>query len=164
MRQTGLLAGAVALALCAAAPSSVSAQGRTVTGTYTTTVTTPQGALKALIVLKNDNGAIKGTLDVDGFPTAPIGSVVPSDSSVKMTAETPEGPVVVTLRFTGADKVAGTVTYQGADYPIEGTFAPSASGSAGGAAPSGALTSAADRYTWRRAVVAPPCDAPRGLA
>lgn len=144
-----MLLATLAVALFTVAPSSVAAQGRTVTGTYTTGLTTPQGQLKALIVIKRDNGALSGTLDVEGFPTARIGSVTPTDSTVRMIAETPEGPAVVTLRFTDADKVAGTVLYQGAEYPIEGTFMASGSGAADSVPPGRALLTAAGTYSLK---------------
>ena len=149
MRHQGMLLATLAVALFSVAPSSVAAQGRTVTGTYTTSLTTPQGQLKALIVIKRDNGALSGTLDVEGFPTARIASVTPTDNTVRMIAETPEGPVDVTLKFTDADKVAGTVLYQGAEYPIEGTFVASASGAAGSLPPGRALSTAAGTYSLK---------------
>lgn len=116
------------------APGTAAAQSRQVLGTYTTSVNGPQGALKAVIVLKREGGAYAGTLSAEGFPTMPITSATPTDSSVTILVDTPDGGVTVALKFGAGDKVTGSVVYQGAEMPMEGTFA------AAGAAPAGAVT------------------------
>ncbi|HYW49214.1 MAG TPA: hypothetical protein VE861_01340 [Gemmatimonadaceae bacterium] len=137
MRHPRLLALVPAAAIAfVLAPASVTAQqARVVTGTYTTSVNSPQGALKTVIVVKRENGALGGTISADGFPTIPLKSVIPTDSTVSMVADSPDG-VSITLKFTGADKVSGTLVYQGMELPIEGTFAadgaPASGGSGGG--------------------------------
>ena len=104
-------------------PIAAIAQGRNVTGTYNTTINSPQGAVKAVIVLKRDAGAFIGTLAADGFPTIPVTNVVPSDSGVSMQGDSPDGAVMVKMKFGAADKVTGTVLYQGAEMMLDGTFA-----------------------------------------
>jgi hypothetical protein len=104
-------------------PVLASAQGRSVTGTYNTTINSPQGSVKAVIVLKRDAGAFSGTLAADGFPTIPVTNVVPSDSGVSLQGDSPDGAVLVKMKFGAADKVTGTVVYQGAEMTLDGTFA-----------------------------------------
>ena len=104
-------------------PVVASAQGRSVTGTYNTTINSPQGSVKAVIVLRRDAGAFTGTLAADGFPTIPVTNVVPSDSGVSMQGDSPDGAVLVKMKFGAADKVTGTVVYQGAEMTLDGTFA-----------------------------------------
>ena len=104
-------------------PIAAIAQGRNVTGTYNTTINSPQGAVKAVIVLKRDAGAFTGTLAADGFPTIPVTNVVPSDSGVSLQGDSPDGAVMVKMKFGAADKVTGTVLYQGAEMMLDGTFA-----------------------------------------
>ena len=135
------------LALCALIllPAALAAQsGRTIAGTYNTTINSPQGAVKTVITLKREAGAFAGTLAADGFPPIPVSNVVPSDSGVSLQGDSPDGPVVVKLKFAAADKVTGTVNYQGMDMPIEGSFV------ADGAAPAGTaaapLTDASGTY------------------
>ncbi len=105
------------------------AQGRTITGTYTTVVNSPQGPVPAVIVLKKENGKVGGTLAAEGFPVLPVASVTATDSTVAIQADSPDGGVVVTLKFGANNKVSGTVLYQGAEMPVEGTFAAEAAGS-----------------------------------
>ena len=104
-------------------PVAAIAQGRNVTGTYNTTINSPQGAVKAVIVLKRDAGAFSGTLAADGFPTIPVTNVMPSDSGVSLQGDSPDGAVTVKMKFGAADKVTGTVVYQGAEMTLDGTFA-----------------------------------------
>ena len=104
-------------------PIAAIAQGRNVTGTYNTTINSPQGAVKAVIVLKRDAGAFTGTLAADGFPTIPVTNVVPSDSGVSLQGDSPDGAVMVKMKFGAADKVTGTVVYQGAEMTLDGSFA-----------------------------------------
>lgn len=115
-------------------PGTAEAQSRQVLGTYTTNVNGPQGALKAVIVLKREGGAYAGTLSAEGFPTMPISSATPTDSSVMIMVDTPDGGVTVAIKFGAGDKVTGSVVYQGAEMPLDGTFA------AAGAAPAGAVS------------------------
>jgi hypothetical protein len=122
----------LAFAALAASPTAGQAQGRQVVGTYTTVVNSPQGGVKAVIVLKKENGTLGGTLAADGFPTLPLSLVTPSDTGVTIQAETPDGGVAVAMKFGAANKVTGTVVYQGAEMGFEGTFEPE--GSAGAAA------------------------------
>ena len=103
-------------------PVAAIAQGRNVTGTYNTTINSPQGAVKAVIVLKRDAGAFSGTLAADGFPTIPVTNVMPSDSGVSLQGDSPDGAVTVKMKFGAADKVTGTVVYQGAEMTLDGTF------------------------------------------
>jgi hypothetical protein len=109
-------------ALCLV-PGVLVAQGRSVTGTYTTTVTSPQGAVKAVIVLKREAGVFAGTLAAEGFPEIPVSHVVPSDTGVTLQGDSPDGAVLVSMKFTAADKVTGKLVYQGMDMTLEGTFA-----------------------------------------
>jgi hypothetical protein len=120
-------------------PAMAVAQGRTVTGTYNTTITSPQGAVKAVIVVKKEAGAFGGTLSADGFPTIPVSNVVPSDTGVTLQGDSPDGAVAVSMKFAGADKVTGKVLYQGMEMALDGTFA--ADGAAA-AAPAGAMNAA----------------------
>jgi hypothetical protein len=133
-------ATAAGLALC---PPALAAQARPITGTYTTNINSPQGAVKAIIVLKKENGAFGGTLAADGFPVIPITSVTPSDSVVKLMADTPDGGVAVSIRFGAGDKVSGTVSYQGAEMAMDGTFA------AAGEAAGSAAVSGVGEYTFK---------------
>jgi hypothetical protein len=129
------LATAVVALTCGTQP--LAAQSRPITGTYSATINSPQGAVKAVIILKRDNGAYGGTLAAEGFPEIPITSVTPSDSVVKLVADTPDGGVSVSIRFGAGDKVTGTVLYQGTEMAMDGTFAPSGAAAMGG---SGAVT------------------------
>ncbi len=124
LRFAGLAAALVLL------PAAVFAQGRSVTGTYNTTITSPQGAVKAVIVLKKAGGAFAGTLAADGFPEIPVSNVVPSDTGVTLQGDSPDGAVLVSMKFSGSDKVTGKLTYQGMEMALDGTFA-----GTGGAAP-----------------------------
>lgn len=130
-----VVAVATTIAGLALVPRGVEAQSRPITGTYTTSINSPQGALKTIIVLKRENGTYGGTLAADGFPVIAITTVTPSDSVLKLVAETPDGNVSVSIRFAGGDKVTGSVLYQGADMPMEGTFA-----AAGDAAPAASVS------------------------
>ena len=112
-------------------PTFVIAQsGRSVTGTYTTTINSPQGVVKAVIVVKREAGAFGGTLAAEGFSVIPVTNVVPSDSGVSLQGDAPDGAVVVKMKFAAGDKVAGTVLYQGQEMAIEGTFASEGAGMA----------------------------------
>lgn len=121
-------------------PGIAVAQGRNVTGTYNTTVSSPQGAVKAVIVLKREAGAFAGTLAAEGFPTIPVSNVVPSDAGVTLQGDSPDGAVNVSMKFVAADKVTGTLVYQGAAMTLEGTFAVE------GSAPSATAMNAAGTY------------------
>lgn len=112
------------LAVLVAAPISLHAQGRSVAGTYTTTINSPQGPIKAVITVTGDKGTLGGTLAADGFPSMPITKVTPSDAGVAIQVDTPDGGVSVDMKFVDASKVQGTLNYQGMPLPIEGTFAP----------------------------------------
>ncbi len=135
MRTALRFAALASLVVAAAAltPVSAHAQGRVVTGTYTVSIESPQGPVKAVLVLKKLNGAFAGSLLADGFPELPIATAVPTDSSVVVTADTPDGGVTVTVKFSATDKVTGSVVYQGMDMPMSGTFAPGDAKPAGGA-------------------------------
>ncbi len=122
MRITLRLSGFAAAALLLL-PASLLAQGRTVAGTYTTTITSPQGGVKAVIVLKKTGSAYSGTLAADGFPEIPVSNVVPSDTGVTLQGDSPDGAVLVSMKFAGSDKITGKVTYQGMDMVLDGTFA-----------------------------------------
>ncbi len=121
-----LLVAATAVVAIASNPTIVDAQTRPITGIYTATIASPQGAVKTVITLKRTNGVLGGTLAADGFPELAISTVTPTDSVVKLTADTPDGGVAVSIRFATGDKVTGTVLYQGAEMVMDGTFAPSA--------------------------------------
>ena len=112
-----VLIASVMLSTLAAAQS-----GRTVTGTYNTTIAGPQGPVKAVIVLKREAGAFAGTLAAEGFPAIPVINVVPSDSGVSLQGDSPDGPVAVKLKFAAADKVTGTLVYQGQEMTLEGSY------------------------------------------
>ena len=137
MRSTLRLSGLAAVALLIL-PSALRAQGRSVTGTYNTTITSPQGGVKAVIVLKKTGAAYSGTLAADGFPEIPVSNVVPSDTGVTLQGDSPDGAVLVSMKFAGSDKVTGKLTYQGMEMALDGTFAAS-----GGVAPVAASGGAA---------------------
>lgn len=144
MRIAAQLVAVVATAAgLALSPRGLAAQARPITGTYTTNINSPQGAIKAIIVLTKENGAYGGTLAADGFPVIPITSVTPSDSVVKLMADTPDGGVAVSIRYGTGEKVTGTVLYQGTEMAMDGTFAPS--GDAVGAA----AVSGVGEYTFK---------------
>jgi hypothetical protein len=149
------LASFVAAAL-AFAPVAAQAQGRVITGTYTVSIESPQGPVKAVLVLKKVNGAYSGTLAAEGFPELPIASTVPTDSSVVMTADTPDGGVTVTVKFSATDKekVTGSVMYQGMDMPMSGTFAAGDAKPAGGT-PDAAAAASLQASSAARAVSVP---------
>ena len=105
-------------------PVVAAAQGRNVAGVYTTSVSSPQGAVKAVITVKRDAGTLSGTLAAEGFPTMPLATIVPSDTGIVMQAETPDGPVPILVKVGAGGKVTGTLTYQGMPMPLEGTFVP----------------------------------------
>ncbi len=123
----------VMFAAVALAPVATHAQGRVVTGTYTVSIESPQGPVKAVLVLKKVNGEFAGSLLADGFPELPIAKAVPTDSSIVVTADTPDGGVTVTVKFSATEKVTGSVLYQGMDMPMTGTFTPGDAKPAGGA-------------------------------
>lgn len=125
-------------------PVVVSAQSRSVTGTYNTTITSPQGAIKAVIVLKGGPGAFTGTLAAEGFSEIPVSNVVPSDTGVTLVGDSPDGGVNVSMKFAGADKVIGKLVYQGMEMVLDGTFSPT--GAASAPATGAALASAAGTY------------------
>ncbi|MCC7053871.1 MAG: hypothetical protein IT355_11475 [Gemmatimonadaceae bacterium] len=131
-----------AVALVALVAGSLASQGRPVTGTYTTSIESPQGAVKTVIVVKRTGEALGGTVAADGFPVIPITTVTQSDSGMTILADTPDGGVSVKLKFTGADRVAGTLAYQGMEMPLAGTFA------AEGAPAGAALATAAGTYDF----------------
>lgn len=127
LRSFARLAAVVTLAVT---PLALSAQGRAVSGVYTTTLNSPQGALKAVITITGDKGSYAGTLAADGFPVMPVTKVTPSDSGVALDVETPDGGVQMTIKFLDATKVQGTLVYQGMQMGLEGTFAAAGAGSA----------------------------------
>ena len=111
------------------APVSVQAQARQVAGTYTTVINSPQGPIKAIIVLKRDaTGAYSGTMAPEGFPLLTLTSVVASETGVVAQADM-DGALTVTIKFATADKVTGSVLYQGMDMGLEGSFVPAAAAS-----------------------------------
>ena len=114
---------AIVLAALLLAPASLLAQGRSVAGTYSTTITSPQGAVKAVIVLKKSGTAFAGTLAAEGFPEIPVSNVVPSDTGVTLQGDSPDGAVLVNMKFAASDKVTGKLTYQGMEMTLDGTFA-----------------------------------------
>lgn len=128
--RTALESLIVALALM---PAVAAAQGRAVTGTYTTSINSPQGPVKAVIVIRKDAGAYTGTLAADGFPTIPVSNVVPTDSTVSLQGESPDGAVLVKMKFASGDKITGTLVYQGNEMVLDGTYAASAGPPAAGA-------------------------------
>lgn len=140
MRSALRFAALASLAFAAATvtPRSAQAQGRVVTGTYTVSIESPQGPVKAVLVLKKVDGAYSGTLAAEGFPELPVANAVTTDTTVVVTADTPDGGVIVTVKFGATDKVTGSVVYQGMDMPMSGTFAP------GDAKPAGSPPDAAD--------------------
>lgn len=114
------------------APVAVQAQARQVAGTYTTVINSPQGPIKAILVLKRDAaGTYAGTLSPEGFPVLTLTGVVASDTGLVAQADM-DGSLTVTIKFAAADKVTGSVLYQGMDMGLEGTFAPAAPGAAPG--------------------------------
>jgi hypothetical protein len=113
-----------ALAIALPLTSGAQRQPRAVAGTYTTTVSSPQGDVRAVILLKKEGAAFSGTLAAEGFPTLPVVNVVPSDTGVTFDGESPDGPVLVSLKFGDGDKVSGKVVYQGLEMVLAGTFAP----------------------------------------
>ncbi|MBC7842904.1 MAG: hypothetical protein H7099_11350 [Gemmatimonadaceae bacterium] len=127
-------------------PGIASAQARSVVGTYNTTITSPQGAVKAVIVLKGGPGAFTGTLAAEGFPEIPVSNVVPSDTGVTLMGDSPDGGVNVSMKFAGGDKVSGKVVYQGMEMVLDGTFSPSGSAPAAASASGTAVASAAGTY------------------
>lgn len=140
-RRTAVRTLAAALLLL---PVVASAQSRSVTGTYNTTITSPQGAIKAVIVLKGGPGAFTGTLAAEGFSEIPVSNVVPSDTGVTLVGDSPDGGVNVSMKFAGGDKVTGKLVYQGMEMVLDGTFAPA--GGVAAPAAGAALASAAGTY------------------
>jgi hypothetical protein len=133
MRHSSLLAHIAALAALVVAPIALVAQGRSVVGTYNTTLTGPQGAVKAVIVITGGQGAYSGTLAAEGFPEMTVTKVTPSDTSVLLVMGTPDVGVTVLMKFLEAARVQGILTYQGVQMGIDGTFAATRLGAAGGA-------------------------------
>ena len=121
------------IAAAIVAPVSVQAQARQVAGTYTTVINSPQGPIKAILVLKRDaTGAYSGTMAPEGFPLLTLTSIVASETGVVVEADM-DGALTVTIKFATADKVTGSVLYQGMDMGLEGSFVPaSASAPPGG--------------------------------
>jgi hypothetical protein len=107
-------------------PLSMHAQRamKSVAGVYNAVVSSPQGDVKAVITIKRENNAYAGTLAADGFPVLPLSNIVPSDTGVTMVGDSPDGGVNVSVKFGDADKVSGTVLYQGTEMTMVGTFAP----------------------------------------
>jgi hypothetical protein len=120
LRRASLLC---AIAIALPLTSEAQRQPRAVAGTYTTTVSSPQGDVKAVILLKKEGAAFTGTLAAEGFPTLPVVNVVPSDTGVTLDGDSPDGPVNVSLKFGDGDKVTGKVVYQGLEMVLAGTFA-----------------------------------------
>jgi hypothetical protein len=137
-----LLRAAALPLLLLALPALSAAQGRNVAGTYKVAVNSPQGAVNAVVTVTRTNGAYGGTLAADGFPTIPITHVETSDTGFVAHADAGGEMVMLNARFNGADKVRGTLNYQGADMSMEGTYTPD------GAVAGGALNPVA-RYTGK---------------
>lgn len=145
IRVSGVRALLALAAVALAAPVAVSAQAKDVAGVYNTTLNGPQGPMKVVITVKREAGALGGSLAAEGFPVMPLASVVPTDTALTVRADTPDGPVPVTLRVGAGNAVTGTLVYQGMPMPLEGTFEP-----AGGApAAAAAGINAAGVYTIR---------------
>jgi len=109
------------------APVPVQAQARQVAGTYTTVINSPQGPIKAIILLRRDAaGAYAGSMAPEGFPVLTLTGVVASETGLVAQADM-DGSLTVTIKFAAADKVTGSVLYQGMDMGLEGSFAPAAS-------------------------------------
>ncbi len=136
-RTLARLATLVALVI---APLGLSAQGRNLAGTYNTTVNSPQGALKAVITITGTQGSYAGTLAAEGFPVMPVTKVTPSDTTVVLDVETPDGGVQVSMKFLDATKVQGTLVYQGMQMGLDGTYSAGGAVAAGGMKPTGVYT------------------------
>jgi hypothetical protein len=121
-------------------PFGLSAQGRNLAGTYNTTVNSPQGALKAVITITGTKGSYGGTLAAEGFPAMPVTKVTPSDTSVLLDVDTPDGGVQVSMKFLDATKVQGTLIYQGMQMGLDGTYSAGGAAAAGGMKPTGVYT------------------------
>jgi hypothetical protein len=130
MLRQSVVVAAVALVATAGALGAQAPAARDVAGTYTAQVNSPQGPIKVVIVLKKEAAAYTGTLSAEGFPTLPISSATPTADGVKVMADSPDGGVTVTMKSAGGDKMTGTLTYQGMEMPIEGTYAGAAAGAA----------------------------------
>jgi hypothetical protein len=104
-------------------PLAMQAQARDLSGIYNAAVNSPQGAVKVVITLKKEGGAMTGSLAAEGFPTLPVSSATPTADGVKVVADSPDGGVTVDIKFGAGDKMTGMLTYQGMEMPIEGTFA-----------------------------------------
>ena len=115
---------AVAVLAAAGSPRAAEAQGRSVVGTYTGNINSPNGVVKAVIVLKRENGTYSGSLAAEGFPLLPVTSVTSTDTTVTVMADTPDGGVVIVIKFAPDNKVTGKVSYQGIEMDMDGTFAP----------------------------------------
>jgi hypothetical protein len=133
MIRRSVVAAAVALVTAAGTLGAQAPATRDVAGTYTAQISSPQGPIKVVIVLKKEPTAYSGTLSAEGFPTLPITTATPTADGVKVVADSPDGGVIVTMKTTDGDKMTGTLTYQGMEMPIEGTYA----GVSGGMSPAG---------------------------
>jgi hypothetical protein len=128
-----VMVGSAAMAVSSVALRAQAPAARDVSGTYTTQVASPQGPVKAVMVLKKEAATYTGTLAAEGFPTLPITTVTPMADGLKVVADSPDGGVIVEMKMGTGDKVSGKLTYQGMEMPIEGTFA----GAGGMVSPSG---------------------------
>jgi hypothetical protein len=125
-------------------PAILTAQSmRQVVGIYTSTVESPGGSLRAVLTLTKDNGTYGGTMAAEGLSEIPIASATPSDTGVVIIANSPDGPVTVSIKFGDGDKISGKVLYSGMEMPLVGTFA--AAGAA--ASPAGSGMAAHGTYT-----------------
>ena len=61
----------------------------------------------------------------EGFPLLTLTSIVASETGVVAEADM-DGALTVTMKFATADKVTGSVLYQGMNMGLEGSFVPAA--------------------------------------
>jgi hypothetical protein len=71
-------------------------------GTYDYSAVAPDGsALNGSFVITGSPGAYSGSIDREGMGSTPLSSVVVAGQTMTLTANIPEGAVVLTLNFTG---------------------------------------------------------------
>ena len=89
-------------------------------GTYDYTAVAPDGsALPGSFTITGSPGAYSGTIDREGMGGTALTSVVVEGQTMALTANIPEGAVVLTLYFTGND-FTGTWALQDAGGAITG--------------------------------------------
>lgn len=115
-------APAAPVAARAAAPAAAPAPAPTAVnavGSYTFATDVNGTPVAGTLVITRTNGAWGGKMTSDVFPELPVTAVTTEGKTMKVTAETPNGSVVIVMTFAG-DDYTGTWELGGQQGAVSG--------------------------------------------